>query len=175
MDAPAETEVVVGNPLELSCRVDAFPAPTMAIFKDSELKHSISSDDNRISITAKGDDEDSATFYITMKISKVDRLDGLTYYCHANNSLNESVAPMNVKVLDEPPQVINVTECCVRQNVSSDCLDTCSFSIDFDTMVRKPQCIPEFSKMMSCASDGSDHRHCCSTGEDIRYKIRYKI
>ena len=56
------------NTLHLQCKVDAFPAPTMAIFRDSELKQSVMSDD-RISITAKGDEEDSATFYLSMKIA----------------------------------------------------------------------------------------------------------
>ena len=151
------------NTLHLQCKVDAFPAPTMAIFRDSELKQSVMSDD-RISITAKGDEEDSATFYLSMKIAKVNQSDGRTYYCHANNTLGASSVPMVVNVTDEPPPVINVTQCCLQQNVSADCLDICSFSIDFDMMIRKPQCIPQFSQMMSCASDGSDHRHCCSTG-----------
>eukprot|EP00090_Calanus_glacialis_P031499 TRINITY_DN5209_c0_g1_i1.p1 TRINITY_DN5209_c0_g1~~TRINITY_DN5209_c0_g1_i1.p1 ORF type:complete len:1460 (-),score=250.05 TRINITY_DN5209_c0_g1_i1:454-4833(-) len=160
---PASTAVMRDNTLHLQCKVDAFPAPTMAIFRDSELKQSVMSDD-RISITAKGDEEDSATFYLSMKIAKVNQSDGRTYYCHANNTLGASSVPMVVNVTDEPPPVINVTQCCLQQNVSADCLDICSFSIDFDMMIRKPQCIPQFSQMMSCASDGSDHRHCCSTG-----------
>lgn len=163
LSAPASTSVTRGNTLLLQCKVDAFPAPTMAIFRDSGLKDSIMSDD-RISITARGDEEDSATFYLSMKIAKVNQSDGRTYYCHANNTLGESSVPMVVNITDEPPPVINVTECCLQQNVSVDCLDICAFSIDFDMMIRKPQCIPQFSKMMSCASDGSDHRHCCSTG-----------
>jgi hypothetical protein len=57
---------------------------------------------------------------------------------------------------------MNVTGCCVEQNVSSSCLDICTFSIDFDEILRKPHCVPEFHKLMTCASDGSDHRHCCS-------------
>ena len=160
---PTSTAVMRDNTLHLQCKVDAFPAPTMAIFRDSELKQSVMSDD-RISITAKGDEEDSATFYLSMKIAKVNQSDGRTYYCHANNTLGASSVPMVVNVTDEPPPVINVTQCCLQQNVSADCLDICSFSIDFDMMIRKPQCIPQFSQMMSCASDGSDHRHCCSTG-----------
>ena len=58
--------------------------------------------------------------------------------------------------------MVNHTECCRRNNVSSHCLDICSFSLDFDTLRRKPHCLPEFDRLMSCASDGSDHRHCCA-------------
>ena len=160
--APTSTTVMKDDTLHLQCKVDAFPAPTMAIFRDSELKQSLKSD-ARISITARGDEEDMATFYLSMKIDKVTPSDGHTYYCHANNTLGASSIPMIVNVTDQPPPVMNVTECCLRQNVSADCLDICTFSIDFDLMIRKPQCIPQFPRMMSCASDGSDHRHCCST------------
>jgi len=163
LTAPSSTIVMKGDSLSIQCKVDAFPAPTMAIFKDSELKQSIRSDD-RISITARGDEEDMASFYLSMKIAKVKLSDGQTYYCHANNTLGASSASMTVNITDEPPPVLNVTECCRAHNVSADCLDICTFSIDFDMMIRKPQCIPQFPKMMSCASDGSDHRHCCSTG-----------
>merc|ERR1719228_81789 len=161
--APASTSVMKGDTLQLQCKVDAFPAPTMAIFGDSELKQSIMSDD-RTSITAQGDEEDMATFYLRMDIAKVTESDGHTYYCHANNTLGARTIAMTVNVTDQPPPVMNVTQCCQKMNVSSDCLDICSFSIDFDMMIRKPHCIPQFDRMMSCASDGSDHRHCCSTG-----------
>ena len=109
--------------------MDAFPAPTMAIYRDSELKQSIMSDE-RISITARGDEEDSAIFYLSMKIANVNKSDGRTYYCHANNTLGESSAPMIVNVTDEPRPVINVTQCCLQQNVSADCLDICSLYFD---------------------------------------------
>eukprot|EP00092_Neocalanus_flemingeri_P093803 GFUD01119242.1.p1 GENE.GFUD01119242.1~~GFUD01119242.1.p1 ORF type:complete len:1460 (+),score=180.34 GFUD01119242.1:219-4598(+) len=163
LSAPASTTVMKDDVLVLQCKVDAFPAPTMAIFRDSELKQSMMSDD-RISITARGDEEDMATFYLSMEIAKVNQSDGQTYYCHANNTLGANSAPMLVNVTDQPLPVMNVTQCCLQHNVSADCLDICAFSIDFDMMIRKPQCIPQFSLMMSCASDGSDHRHCCSTG-----------
>eukprot|EP00092_Neocalanus_flemingeri_P037987 GFUD01041354.1.p2 GENE.GFUD01041354.1~~GFUD01041354.1.p2 ORF type:complete len:123 (+),score=40.79 GFUD01041354.1:360-728(+) len=99
-----------------------------------------------------------------MKIKSVSMHDGSLYYCHANNSLGGKNALMGVTVKELPPPVMNVTDCCVKQNVTKDCLDICAFSIDFDTMLSKPQCISQFQQLMSCASDGSDHRHCCSTG-----------
>ena len=61
---------------------------------------------------------------------------------------------MAFQVTDIPPAVINVTECCANNNVSARCLDICSFSIDYDLMKARPDCLPEFHSMMQCASDG---------------------
>lgn len=52
--------------------------------------------------------------------------------------------------------------CCSAQNVSTACLSICSFSLDLDVLALQPNCLPELGLMMNCASDGSDHRHCCS-------------
>ena len=43
VSGPGEVEVEEGGRLVLTCKVDAFPAPTMAIFRDSELKQSVQS------------------------------------------------------------------------------------------------------------------------------------
>merc|ERR1712117_395964 len=89
--------------------------------------------------------------------------DAGVYYCHSNNSLGDAVSQMNLRVTETPPSIIDVTQCCKDNNVSSRCLDICTFSLDYDLMAARPDCLPEFHKMMTCASDGSDHRHCCST------------
>lgn len=46
----------------------------------------------------------------------------------------------------------NVTQCCVEQNVSSVCMDACSFYLDIDAVIDKPDCITDFDKLMKCAS-----------------------
>ena len=158
--APIQNHVMVGDELVLRCRVDAFPAPTMAIFRDKEFTQSVRNDE-RININALGSGEDPAAFTLEMRVKAAHISDGGKYYCHANNTLGESFALMGVNVTTIPPPQVDVTECCRRQNVTADCLDICSFSIDFDTMLSKPYCIPQFDKLMKCASDGSDHRHCC--------------
>ena len=70
-------------------------------------------------INAATDEEDSALFFITMTFPSVSMDDAGTYYCHANNSLGSDVAPMEIRVTDSPPSVINVTECCQNNNVSA--------------------------------------------------------
>ena len=156
-----ESHGVKGDELLVTCTVDAFPAPTVAVFKDKEFKQSVHSE-GRFSISARGNQDDPASVTLELRIKDLMEEDGGLYYCHANNTLGEGVAMMGVNVSSLPAPVSDVTACCRQQNVSADCLDICSFSIDYDTMLRKPYCIPEFHKLMSCASDGSDHRHCCN-------------
>jgi len=163
ISAPMTTSVMLGDTLTVKCKIDAFPAPKLTIFRDKNLTEGVT-ENSRLNITAMADKDDRTQYSLTLKVKNVTIHDGSLYYCHANNSLGEKTAMMGITVEELPPPVTNVTECCIKQNVTSDCLDICAFSIDFDTMLRKPQCIPQFQQLMSCASDGSDHRHCCSTG-----------
>lgn len=41
-------------------------------------------------------------------------------------------------------------------------MDACSFYLDIDAVIDKPECINDFDKLMKCAADGSDHRSCCA-------------
>jgi len=163
ISAPLTTSAMKGDTLTLKCKIDAYPAPQLAFFRDKDLKKGVT-ESSRVTITAMADKDDRTKFSLTMKVKNVTNHDGSLYYCHANNTLGEKTSIMGVHVKELPPAVTNVTDCCIKQNVTSDCLDICAFSIDFDTMRRKPQCIPQFQQLMACASDGSDHRHCCSTG-----------
>ena len=70
--------------------------------------------------------------------------------------------------------MVNVTECCASNNVSSGCLDICSFSIDYDLMKTRPDCLPEFHAMMQCASDGEIFSKHNSDKRDSRSAYRYK-
>lgn len=164
MTAPAMTTVLRGDTLILKCKVDAYPAPTMAVFRDPELKQSLRNGGS-ISISAKGDQEDPATWYLSLTITNIEKGDQTSYYCHANNTLGEAVREMKVNVTRVPPPVLDVSSCCSSHNVTPDCLDVCSFSVDLDLLARKPKCLAQFHKVMACASDGSDHRHCCSLGK----------
>ena len=156
--------LIVGDTAVLACRVDSWPAPNLAFFRDQEMKQSLASDGERILINAGSDEEDPTMFTLTAKIEKVRLSDAGTFYCHANNSLGQASQAVVLEVLEKPPSVLNVTDCCRQQNVSAACIDVCSFSVDYDLLVRRPECLADFPAVMKCASDGSDHRHCCSTG-----------
>jgi len=152
---------VRGDTVTITCKVDAFPAPTMAVFRDIELKQSVQSE-GQYSIMAKGDEEDSALFYLTFKIENVSKDDGTHFFCHANNTLGDQSVGVKLNITDVPPPVMDMRSCCSAQNVSTACLSICSFSLDLDVLALQPNCLPELGLMMNCASDGSDHRHCCT-------------
>lgn len=40
-------------------------------------------------------------------------------------------------------------------NVSSACIDACSFHIDMDNIMDRQECMDDFDKLMKCAADGS--------------------
>ena len=154
----------MGDTAVISCKVDGWPAPNLAFFSDKEMRRSIASDGDRMFINAGSEEDDPTVFHLTLKIEKVRLSDVGSYYCLANNSLGEDKSLVSLEVLARPPTVVDVTDCCRRHNVSAACQDVCSFSVDYDLLVARPECLAEFHSVMLCASDGSDHRHCCSTG-----------
>ncbi|KAH9635955.1 hypothetical protein HF086_015529 [Spodoptera exigua] len=50
-----------------------------------------------------------------------------------------------------------------EMNVSSSCIDACSFHLEMDNIMDRPECMNDFDKLMKCAADGSDHRSCCAS------------
>lgn len=46
----------------------------------------------------------------------------------------------------------NITECCIREKVSPHCIDACSFYLDIESVIDKPQCLPDFDKLMKCSA-----------------------
>jgi hypothetical protein len=52
----------------------------------------------------------------------------------------------------------NVTQCCIEQNVTAGCMDACSFYLDIDAVIDKPECISDFDKLMKCAA-GNETSH----------------
>ena len=47
---------------------------------------------------------------------------------------------------------MNVTGCCAREGVSSSCIDAWAVYLDIDSVIDKPECLPEFNKLMKCAA-----------------------
>lgn len=94
-------------------------------------------------------------------IDKMMGTDEGEYYCHAENAFGASTQPVSVRIRNVAASS-NVTQCCMEQNVTSTCMDACSFFLDIDAVIDKPECINDFDKLMKCAADGSDHRSCCT-------------
>lgn len=161
--APMMTTVLKGDTLILKCEVDAFPAPTMAFFRDIELKRSMKNGGG-VMISAVSDEESLATWHLSLTITNINISDQSSYYCHANNTLGEAVQQLKVNVTSIPPPVLDVTACCAAHNVTEECRDICGLAVDLDLLARRPNCLAQFHLVMQCASDGSDHRHCCSHG-----------
>lgn len=131
------------------------------MFKDQgEMEQS---DDKRVTIR-RGVTSEPDEYVLQVVIHNITQDDGGQYSCKASNRLGEKTAPISVSIPHGIRKTLNVTECCRAQNVSADCIDICAFSVDFDDLLRKPQCFSEFSQIMFCASDGRDHRACCQDG-----------
>lgn len=93
-------------------------------------------------------------------ITDITDTDGGDYFCHAENAFGSATQPVSVRLRNVAASG-NVTQCCVEQNVSAPCMDACTFFLDLDAVIDKPECSADFDKLMKCAADGSDHRSCC--------------
>lgn len=89
-----------------------------------------------------------------LTINKITALDQGEYYCHAENAFGAAVQPVSVRIRNIA-STHNITKCCIEQNVTSSCMDACSFYLDINAVIDKPQCIQDFDKLMKCAADGS--------------------
>jgi len=100
------------------------------------------------------DVEDPTMYTMTLHIGKLGPQDAGDYFCHSENLLGSSTRPVSVRVRNTAA-VHNISECCMAQNVSSTCMVACSFYIDIDAVIDRPECIVDFDKLMKCAADGS--------------------
>lgn len=99
---------------------------------------------------------------MTLTINKLSGQEVGDYFCHAENALGSSTRAVSVRIRNTAAST-NISECCVTQNVSSACMSACSFYIDIESVIDRPECIVDFDKLMKCAADGSDHRGCCAS------------
>ena len=142
-----------GSSVTVRCLVKASPPPQVALYRGSENTFIGS-----MSRQASKVENNTSVFFFT--IANLTLNDTNEYSCIANNSLGVDSASMTINVT-LPRTFTNVTSCCRRVGISSDCLSLCSQDIDLDWFAVTSKCLSQFSKVMSCASDGSDHRHCC--------------
>ncbi|XP_019771440.1 Ig-like and fibronectin type-III domain-containing protein 2 isoform X3 [Dendroctonus ponderosae] len=160
INASGITMATIGDSVTLECRVEATPEPKMIFWRNHEDRTPVVQGGKYdIEILKAKDAEDKYIMHLTLK--QITDLDVGEYYCHAENAFGSATQPVSVRIRNIAT-INNVTQCCMEQNVSSTCMDACSFHLDIDAVIDKPACIPEFDKLMKCAADGSDHRNCCA-------------
>ncbi|XP_023310369.1 Ig-like and fibronectin type-III domain-containing protein 1 isoform X2 [Anoplophora glabripennis] len=160
IQASGITMTTLGDSVTLECRVEAQPEPKMIFWRNHEERTPvIQGGKYDISARPMKDEEDKYLMQLTIK--QISDVDVGEYYCHAENAFGSSTQPVSVRIRNLAA-VNNVTQCCIEQNVTSTCMDACSFHVDMDAVIDKPECIQDFDKLMKCAADGSDHRSCCA-------------
>lgn len=154
---------MLGDRVDLKCTVRAQPVPKVMFWRDHEGRVPVIVGKNfETSMTVNS--EDSSQSYMTLSILKLTNEFVGDYFCHAENALGAATTAVSVRIRPVPA-AHNVSECCVSQNVSSACMDACSFYVDLDSVKDRPECISDFNKLMKCAADGSDHRTCCTRSQ----------
>lgn len=65
----------------------------------------------------------------------------------------------------------------IQMNVSSECIDACSFHLDMDNIMDRPECMNDFEKLMKCAADGSGKLETKNLAHtvDLRCIVTYSI
>ncbi|KAG7312486.1 hypothetical protein JYU34_001998 [Plutella xylostella] len=161
IQASGITMAAAGDSVILECRVEALPKPTVAFWRDPNGRTPVIDGPN-YSIQLVADPEDQTKYTMRLIIKKIAETDEGDYFCHAENAFGKTLRPVSVRLRQSGHQH-NVTECCTQMNVSSQCLDACSFYLDMDNIMDRPECVNDFDKLMKCAADGSDHRGCCAS------------
>nr|CAD7440281.1 unnamed protein product [Timema bartmani] len=105
--------------------------------------------------------QEESKYIMHLTIHRIGDKDDGDYFCHAENAFGSATQPVSVRIRNVAA-TNNVTQCCIEQNVTSGCMEACSFYLDIDAVIDKPECINDFDKLMKCAADGSDHRSCCA-------------
>nr|XP_022317210.1 Ig-like and fibronectin type-III domain-containing protein 2 [Crassostrea virginica]XP_022317211.1 Ig-like and fibronectin type-III domain-containing protein 2 [Crassostrea virginica] len=111
--------------------------------------------------------QDSGAFAWNLRINNVVDMDQGHYQCVVGDAPEVSVTHF---VIVEGADVIpthnnsenfNVTECCIREKVSSSCLPVChpsNMSADINVLTA---CASDLNKVVTCGTDGRNHVGCC--------------
>ncbi|XP_025837036.1 Ig-like and fibronectin type-III domain-containing protein 1 [Agrilus planipennis] len=160
IQASGITMAAIGDTVTLECKVDAHPKPKMVFWRNYDQREPvIHGGKYEIKTNQIKDEEDKYIMQLT--IHSIGDVDTGEYFCHAENAFGSVTQPVSVRIRNVAA-THNVTQCCIEQNVSSTCMVACSFYLDIDSVIDKPECINDFDKLMKCAADGSDHRSCCT-------------
>ncbi|XP_058124562.1 Ig-like and fibronectin type-III domain-containing protein 1 [Anopheles ziemanni] len=153
----------MGDSVDLKCTIRARPIPKTMFWRDHDGRVPVIQGGNYV-MSMTNDVDDNALYVMTLTINKLSPQDVGDYFCHAENALGSSTRAVSVRIRNTAAS-FNTSECCVAQNVSSACMSACSFYIDIESVIDRPECIVDFDKLMRCAADGSDHRGCCASKE----------
>ncbi|XP_061379093.1 Ig-like and fibronectin type-III domain-containing protein 2 isoform X2 [Danaus plexippus] len=161
IQASGITMAAAGDSVILECRVEALPKPTIAFWRDPNGRTPVIDGPN-YTIQLLADPEEKTKYTMRLIIKKITETNEGDYFCHAENAFGKTLRPVSVRLRATGPHH-NVTECCTQMNVSSSCIDACTFHLDMDNIMDRPECMNDFDKLMKCAADGSDHRSCCAS------------
>ncbi|KDR18237.1 Ig-like and fibronectin type-III domain-containing protein 1 [Zootermopsis nevadensis] len=149
-----------GDSVVLECTVGAYPDPKMIFWRDQSGRVPVIQG-GKYDINIQPAKDEEAKYIMRLTINKISDSDDGDYFCHAENAFGSGTQPVSVRIRNMAA-TNNVTQCCIEQNVTAECMDACSFYLDIDAVIDKPECINDFDKLMKCAADGSDHRSCCA-------------
>ncbi|XP_050094930.1 Ig-like and fibronectin type-III domain-containing protein 1 [Anopheles aquasalis] len=161
IQASGITVASVGESVDLKCTVRARPIPKTMFWRDHDGRVPVIQGGN-YDMSMKNDVDDNSLYVMTLTINKLGAQDVGDYFCHAENALGSSTRAVSVRIRNTAASS-NISECCASQNVSASCMSACSFYIDIESVIDRPECIVDFDKLMRCAADGSDHRGCCAS------------
>ncbi|XP_049544577.1 Ig-like and fibronectin type-III domain-containing protein 1 [Anopheles darlingi] len=161
IQASGITVASVGESVDLKCTVRARPIPKTMFWRDHDGRVPVIQGGN-YDMSMKNDVDDNSLYVMTLTINKLGAQDVGDYFCHAENALGSSTRAVSVRIRNTAASS-NISECCATQNVSASCMSACSFYIDIESVIDRPECIVDFDKLMRCAADGSDHRGCCAS------------
>jgi hypothetical protein len=161
IQAAGITVASLGDSVELKCSIKSKPIPKTIFWRDHDGRVPVIQSAN-FDMALKNDIYDPSSYTMILKITKLAAEDTGDYFCHAENALGSVTRVVSVRMRKNSPATNNISECCAIQNVTNTCLDACSFYLDIEAIIDRPECIADFHKLMKCASDGSDHRNCCA-------------
>ncbi|XP_064105777.1 Ig-like and fibronectin type-III domain-containing protein 1 isoform X2 [Macrobrachium nipponense] len=147
----------------IECKVDAWPEPSLVWWRDPEGRVPVIHGGNYVIHHPAEIVSGRGIYSMKLSIKTVGENETGLYYCFARNAFGTFTRVTKITLKTPIKLEMDVTECCRVNNVSDACADACSFDeLNFERVMNREECIPEFSKLMKCAADGSDHRSCCS-------------
>ena len=160
---PLHTVVQAGAATNIACRVDAWPAPSLAVYRDTNLtREAGAGSGGRVRVSALASQDRDSRYTVLLSIDNATEADGGRYYCHAANRAGTGRAVLGLTVSTPPAPPLNVTACCAERGVTPDCQDVCLLGPEFAGLARKPQCVSQYPSLMVCGAGGADHRQCCT-------------